>query len=65
MVICSFIVKNCFLYSVFLFVCLFFGFLGFWVFCLSDKSENCSFDVFEELCWGFDGDCIESIDCLW
>jgi hypothetical protein len=30
-----------------------------------DEIENCSFHVFEELCWDFDGDCIESIDCLW
>jgi hypothetical protein len=24
-----------------------------------------SFLVFEELYWDFDGDCIESVDCLW
>jgi hypothetical protein len=29
----------------------------------SDGFVN--FHVFEELCWAFDGDCIESVDCLW
>jgi hypothetical protein len=47
----SFIVKNCFCYS--------------GVFAFLDELENCSFHVFEELCWDFDGDCIESIDFLW
>ena len=46
----SFIVKNCFCYSVFFF---FFFF------------ENCFSHVFEELCWDYDGDCIESVDCIW
>jgi hypothetical protein len=46
----SFIAKNCFHYS---------GFFAF-----PDEFENCSFRVFEELCWDFDGDCNESIDCL-
>jgi hypothetical protein len=35
----------------------------FWFFCLS-RFEKCSFYVFEELCWNFDGDCIESVDCF-
>ena len=48
---CSLTVKNCFCYS---------GFSTF-----LDEFDNCSFHVFEELCWDFDGDCIESIDCLW
>ena len=48
---CSLIVKNCFCYS---------GFFAF-----PDEFENCSFHVFEELCWDFDGDSIESIDCFW
>jgi hypothetical protein len=26
--------------------------------------ENCSFHVFEELCWDFDGECIESVYCF-
>ena len=26
------------------------------------EAENCSFKVCEELCWDFDGDCIESVD---
>jgi hypothetical protein len=61
MAICSrhsFIVHNCFGYSVF------------WVFCLfvcfacPIKCENYSFHVFEELSWNFDGDCIKSVDCL-
>ena len=25
----------------------------------------CSFKVCEELCWDFNGDCIESVDCFW
>jgi hypothetical protein len=49
--ICSFIVMYCFFYS---------GFFAF-----PDEFENCSFHNFEELCWDFDGDCVESIDCLW
>jgi hypothetical protein len=40
----SFIVKNCSCYS---------GFFAF-----PDVLGNCSFHVFEELCWDFDGDCI-------
>ncbi|KAL6093076.1 hypothetical protein STEG23_010130 [Scotinomys teguina] len=27
--------------------------------------EYCSFEVCEELCWDFHGDCIESVDCFW
>jgi hypothetical protein len=46
----SFIVKNYFCY---------FGSLAF-----TDEFENCSFHVFEELCWDFDGDCIEFLHCL-
>jgi hypothetical protein len=34
-------------------------------FAFPDEFENCSFHVFEEWCRNFDGDCIESIDCLW
>jgi hypothetical protein len=37
--------------------------LGFVAF--PDEFESSSFHVFEELCWDFDGNCIESIDCLW
>ena len=44
-------VQNCFHYS--------------GIFSFPDEFENCSFYVFEELCWDFDGDYIESIDCLW
>lgn len=40
-----------------------FTILGFFSF--PEELENCSFYVFEELCWDFDGDYIESIDCLW
>jgi hypothetical protein len=47
---CSFIVKNCFCYS--------------WIFAFPDEFENCSFYRFVELCWDFDGDCIDSIECL-
>jgi hypothetical protein len=28
------------------------------------KVENCSFKVRKELCWNFDGNCIESVDCF-
>ena len=47
----SFIVQDCF------------GYPGFLVF--PYVVEYCSCKVFEELCCDFDGDCIESIDCLW
>ena len=30
-----------------------------------DEFENCSFHVFEEVCWDFDEDCIQSVDGLW
>jgi hypothetical protein len=53
---------------------LFFGFLVFGFSCLfvclfvcfafEDEFENCFFHVFEELCCDFNGDYIESIDCL-
>jgi hypothetical protein len=55
----SVIVKYCFCYPVFLFLFVFV------FFAFPDGFENCSFPVFEELCWDFDGDCIESVDCLW
>ena len=29
------------------------------------EIENWSFHAFEESCWDFDGDCIESVDCFW
>ena len=48
---CSLIVKN--------------NFFSSGLFAFPDEFENYSFHVFEELCWDFDGDCIESIDCLW
>jgi hypothetical protein len=28
------------------------------------EAENCSFKICEKLCWNFDGDCIEAVDCL-
>jgi hypothetical protein len=34
-------------------------------FTFPDEFENYSFNVFEELCWDFDGDYIEYIECLW
>jgi hypothetical protein len=49
----SFMVKNCFHYSVFFF---------FFFFASPDVFENCSSHVCEES--GFDEVCIESIDCL-
>jgi hypothetical protein len=33
---------------------------GFFV--IPDEFENCSFYLYEELSWNFDGDCIESVD---
>ena len=47
----SFIVQDCFGYP----GCLFFQI----------KVDYFSFKVCEELCWDYDGDCIESIDCFW
>ena len=47
----SFIVHDCFSYP---------GFFG-----IPYEVDYCSFKVCEELCWDFDGDCIESIDCFW
>ena len=35
-----------------------------WIY-FQDKIENYSFHVFEELCWNFNKDYIESIDCFW
>ena len=32
------------------------------LFFFSYEVEYCSFEVCEELCWEFDGDCIESVD---
>ena len=28
------------------------------------EVENCSFKVYKKLCWNFDSDCIESVDCF-
>ena len=47
----SFIVENCF------------GYPG--VFFFPYEVENCSLHISKELCWNFDGDCIESVDCFW
>ena len=44
----SFIVQDCFGYP--------------WIFIFSYEVDYCSLKVFEELCWDFDGDCIESVD---
>jgi hypothetical protein len=49
----SFLIKNCFHYPFF-----------FFFFAFSDEFENSSFNIFEELCWNFDGGYIESVDCL-
>ena len=46
----SFIVQDCF------------GYPGFFV--SSYEVDYCSFKVCEKLCWDFDGDCVESIDCF-
>ena len=47
----SFIVWDCF------------GYPEFFVF--PYEVEYCSFEVCEELCWDFDGACIESLDYFW
>ena len=47
----SFIVENSFSYP---------GFLV-----IPNKFANCSFYLYEELSWNFDGDCVESVDCFW
>ena len=44
-----FIVQNCF------------GYLFFF----SYEIQYCSTKVCEGLCWDFDGDCMESVDCFW
>ena len=51
----SFIVQDCFGYPV-LFLLLF---------VFSYEVNYFSFKVYEELCWDFNGDCIESIDTFW
>jgi hypothetical protein len=50
----SFTVKNCFAF-IYLFIYLF-------ILAFPDEFENCSFHVFEEVGWDFDGDCTESVD---
>ncbi|XP_018644101.1 hypothetical protein Smp_191100 [Schistosoma mansoni] len=40
-----------------------FGYPGSFVF--PYKIDYCSFKVCEELCWDFNGDSIESVDCFW
>ena len=47
----SFIVQDCFSFPRF--------------FAFPYQVEYCSFQVCEELCWDFDGDCIDSVDCFW
>jgi hypothetical protein len=37
-----------------------------WIFFLFPyEIKNCSFKVCKELCWNFDGNCIECVDCFW
>jgi hypothetical protein len=55
----SFIGLDCFGYPGFLFVCLFVCSV------FPYEVENCSFKVCKELCWNFDRDCIDSLDCFW
>lgn len=40
-----------------------FSILGFFLF--PYELENCSFHVCEALCWNFDGEFTESVDCFW
>ena len=37
----------------------------FCVFAFPDEFKDCSFHIFEEFCWDFDGNSIVSIDFLW
>ena len=47
----SFIVQDCFSYpGIFVFPC---------------EVEYYSFEVCEDLCWDFDGDCTGFLDCFW
>jgi hypothetical protein len=47
----SFIIENTFCYPSF--------------FLIPNEFENCAFELYEELSWNFDGDCIESVDFFW
>ena len=38
--------------------------LGF-LFVFPYEVENLSVKVCEQLCWNFDGNCIQSVDCFW
>jgi hypothetical protein len=29
------------------------------------EVEYCSFKICKKLCWNFDGNCLESVDCFW
>jgi hypothetical protein len=49
----SLIVNNCFCY------------FGVFFFDIQDEFENCSLHVFEEMCWGFEGGCVESLYRFW
>jgi hypothetical protein len=40
-----------------------FSYTGFFVF--PYEIENISFKICEELCWNFDTNCIEYVDCFW
>jgi hypothetical protein len=40
-----------------------FPILGFFI--IPNEFANCSFSLYEELSWNFDGGCIESVDCYW
>jgi hypothetical protein len=33
-------------------------------FVIPNEFANCSFQLYEELSWNFDGNCIESVDCF-
>jgi hypothetical protein len=54
----SFIVQDC--VCLFLFCFCYPGFFVFWY-----EIEFFSFKICKELCWNFDGNSIESIDCFW
>jgi len=41
-----------------------FTILGFFFFVITNEFANCSFYLYEELSWNFDGDCTESVDCF-
>jgi hypothetical protein len=47
----SFVIQDCYICP------------GFYVFLC--EAEHCTVKICEQLCWKFDGNCIESVDFFW